>query len=1049
MKRKNILLGSVGIIATAAAFIFAPTGSEKGKYSQQDLSGFERKSAKESQEWLKARFTDHLTGQPMTKQRIEEISQAIALLPRAKSGGVTFVERGPDNIGGRTRAIQIDRTVPNRIWAGGVSGGLFRSDNGANNWQYIASYEGVGSPNISSMAQFSDGTLFVATGSLHEPGLFAGNGVWYTTDEGATWTIVPGTGSFDRVTEIFAPLNSTKLYLATPAGLKTWSPGDASLTSVSVGSSSTAACKAMSATEDGQIMIVAMTGSSKTHVSTDGGQTWTEKTSQTTTTFGRVEYAISHEANTSGNYSMYAVFVNTAGNFQKAYQSKDSGNTWTEILDGLGAGGGQQNDLFRGQGTYDLITSVVPGNPGKLLVGGIDIWRWEEYQSTGTLNKLTLWNASPTSSKYAHADQHEMKWDGNKLYIGNDGGVGITTNIDGSWYPANRGYNITQFYGIAVNKHGHLLGGTQDNGTLYNNYQNSNWNDFKEVNGGDGFQCAISFFNPQVMFSTLYYGSTFRSGDEGQNFERDPSTGRGFIPTSPVYVGGTHPFHTVIRLGEYFDANSKDSVQLVARQTATAGTVVPVPSRATGNTISHTLTTNIYFGDTVLYDSGLSDPSAISIVDSITNTNVYLGLYSWAHLGTSGSGGTPPAVGDSLTYTVNGVLDTVLVKSVGTFTNYFTTNPSTGQAYNMGLDSVLYNIPWDTIQVQDPYQSWYVIYSTLYNGSIWGTRDALDLTKVPYATLPENKTSWGVIAKNLGTGTGSPHYAVDMKFSKDLNHLFVSVGSGNVIRIDSLGSIYSSESDFATKAFYSGTTPPTGVTVNSFTVGGNIEGLAVNPNDANDLLVFRGTQTMMRSNGNAAGTATFSPIGNISGASSPAVFDGIIDREDPNVLVVGTSHGAFYSENGGTSWTDASEGFTGTPVFTVLQNWRTWGEGNFRPGEIYVGTYGRGIWASSAYLNTDEITPNSTEKTAFKASLKAFPNPASTSSTVEFELNYASDIQVKVYNLSGREMLSTERKNVAAGTNTIPLNIKNLAKGTYIVRLKAGKDQLTTKIIKF
>ena len=37
-------------------------------------------------------------------------------------------ERGPNNRGGRTRAIMIDSTNHNRIWVGGVSGGLWRSE---------------------------------------------------------------------------------------------------------------------------------------------------------------------------------------------------------------------------------------------------------------------------------------------------------------------------------------------------------------------------------------------------------------------------------------------------------------------------------------------------------------------------------------------------------------------------------------------------------------------------------------------------------------------------------------------------------------------------------------------------------------------------------------------------------------------------------------------------------------------------------------------------------------------------------------------------------
>lgn len=93
-----------------------------------------------------------------------------------------------------------------------------------------------------------------------------------------------------------------------------------------------------------------------------------------------------------------------------------------------------------------------------------------------------------------HSDNHEMKWDNNnRLYIGNDGGIGISQDYGQSFYASNRGYNVTQFYGIAFDREGSVMGGAQDNGTLYNNHANNTYQEFREVLGGDGFECEISF----------------------------------------------------------------------------------------------------------------------------------------------------------------------------------------------------------------------------------------------------------------------------------------------------------------------------------------------------------------------------------------------------------------------------------------------------------------------------------------------------------------------------------------------------------------------------
>ena len=48
---------------------------------------------------------------------------------KAAISGITWEERGPNNVGGRTRVIMFDANdATNRtVWAGSVSGGLFKT----------------------------------------------------------------------------------------------------------------------------------------------------------------------------------------------------------------------------------------------------------------------------------------------------------------------------------------------------------------------------------------------------------------------------------------------------------------------------------------------------------------------------------------------------------------------------------------------------------------------------------------------------------------------------------------------------------------------------------------------------------------------------------------------------------------------------------------------------------------------------------------------------------------------------------------------------------
>lgn len=1032
MKRNNLILGAVGIIATAAVFVVSPWESvdSEGTYTQKTLSALTPHSATDAQLWMDARYIDPSTGERIDDKILRQIDASVSAMP--KSRAISFIEQGPDNIGGRTRAIQVDKLNSNVVWAGGVSGGLFKSEDQAATWDHVDAYDVLAIPFISSMCQFTNGILFVATGSNQESGSWGGDGVWYTQDQGLSWDVVPGTSSI-KVTEIVAPENGTTLWLATPSGLRSWNFGDASLTNVTAGPG---ACVSLKCSDNGQIFVAAF-GSNKTWVSNDFGGSFSDHSGTGATEVpqggSRIEYAVSTGLNSLGNYTLYAVRTNS--NLLGMNVSHDNGTTWTEFI---GASGTPSSlDIYRDQGGYNTVVSVTPSNTEKILIGGIDIWKWEQTSSTpvsGGFEKLTQWFLNPTSPKYAHADNHEMKWSGNRMYLGNDGGIGVTNNPDENWYPSNRGYNVTQYYGIAFDAHGGVMGGAQDNGTTFNDHSLSTWKEFREVSGGDGFQCEISFFNRDVLFSTSQFGVALRSSDRGQtmNFFVPDSTGF----AAPFGVSATeHPFHTRIFLAEYFDTNSEDSVLFVADQTYAAGSDILIASKSTGDSILYNTPVSLYYDDTLNYLPGLS-VTEISVVNAITSQNVFLDLYPWVHYGTSGSGLIPPLVGDSLLVTFPSGEDTVVVGSVSTYTHYYGQNPANGQIWDMEIDSILFGISWNPIMVQDPYQSWYLMYVNSNGGELWGTRAALRFA----APDPQ----WGVVAQGIGGGSFGN---IDVEFSSDLNSLYITTGGSTIRRVDGLGSLYTSDPDFETKAFYN-TNPPTATTVTGFSAGIAAAGIAVNPSDADDILILGGFGTSKRSANATSAAPTFTNLGSI-GAPNPASYDAIIDRNDPNIIVVGTSHGVFVTENGGASWEDASAGFYGTPVYEVRQSWRDWGEGNFRPGEIYIGTFGRGIWSSSSVLSlNDDYSSGGTDGPSFNTNLISYPNPTNASTALSFELEASSDVNVRVYNLAGRLVKTINKKNMALGSQVIELDANDMASGTYIVKFTAGSVKETTKFMK-
>ena len=122
------IIGSVIVASVVGLIIATPEqDSNTAKYTKKDLSTIQDRTADEARLWLEARYIDEETGERITDEKLRLIEQDLRRLPSQKS--MAFYSMGPDNIGGRTRAIQVDRTWNDRMWAGGVSGGLFASYN--------------------------------------------------------------------------------------------------------------------------------------------------------------------------------------------------------------------------------------------------------------------------------------------------------------------------------------------------------------------------------------------------------------------------------------------------------------------------------------------------------------------------------------------------------------------------------------------------------------------------------------------------------------------------------------------------------------------------------------------------------------------------------------------------------------------------------------------------------------------------------------------------------------------------------------------------------
>lgn len=1032
MKRNSLLIGGVGVAAIAASlFLTNSFGSEvAAKYTKARESLGVEQDANDMKKWLNGRMMDVQTGQVITDDRLEEVMTNYRK-NMVKSVTVEWTEQGPDNIGGRTRAILVDHTSENIIWSGGVSGGLYRSLNGANTWSRVENFPG--NQFISSIEQDAGGNVYVATGSLDEA--WSGNGLYVSPDGGDTWELVPNTGNESRISRVAATQYSSTVYFTAQSGLKRYTYGGTVENVTAYGGNG---AKTLAYSMDGQVLVVAA-NNNQTWVSTDWGQTFTNQSGNgpddiSQSGYSRIEYAISSQKS-DGTYSIYA--ATTSSNNQGQWISLDNGETWHEHTPATPADITNGVIDYRNQGTYNSCVSFDPDDPERVIVGGIDLHEWKQQINnppSGGWNKISLWFVNPTSSLYAHADQHELKWDSNgKFYIGNDGGIGVSIDKAETFYPANRGYNITQFYHVGFDRNGSVIGGTQDNGSLYNDHTNSTYQEFKQVSGGDGFAAEISFFNPNVFFTSSQYNVLYRTADGGETMNN-------FSPNLPGYPavgesGGVHPFSTSFTFAEYYDENSEDSVVFIPRANYDAGDTVKVPSLATGDTIMYVTPTGLYFDDTLLYDPTLTTVE-YEVEDAITGNTYDLGANDFTPF-PSASQNYPPANGDTLEVFVPNGPDTIVVASSTPYDYYYGSNAGAGDTLDMGRDTFRLGISWDTLTVQDPYQSWFVMYTGANGGEVWGTRDA--------ARLSVANPRWVRLIEGIGNGfTGSnASPAPDWAFSEDLNHMFITTG-GAIYRLDSLGSVYTSDPDFEDKLnLDDGATATNAIMVQS----GAFESIGINPNNADDLVATQGFNgNVYRSSNATSASPSLSVVGSQGGL---AFYDIIIDRDDSDILMAATFNGVSLSEDGGATWTDVTDPTAdGTPCFEIRQSYRTWEEGNRRPGEVYVASYGRGIWSTDAVLNVQSQDQASTIKPESGISLEVYPNPSRYNSTLIVNLKENDNLEIQFFNISGRMVKRIEKTDAFIGRNEVVFSAEDLPQGTYLIRVQSGNQFETTKFMK-
>lgn len=452
------------------------------------------------------------------------VEQRLANIARWGPRGVTrtagidptsWIDRGPGNVGGRSRSILIDPTNTNRILGGSVSGGIWQSMDGGTSWSVVDDQL----PNLAICCMAIDpanpAVMYAGTGEGFFNGdAIGGAGIYKSTDGGASWQQIASTATWDNVCRIaVSPTNSSILlaarryggiYRSVNAG-STWTLRAGAQGSFQVAFHPTDGNKAVGH------MIDYDWGAGdwfhKAVYSTNGGFTWNTATSGLSQVFGfgsRIELAYAPS-------DPSIVYASCAAEGGKVWKSTDGGQSYTiQSIPGQSTG----------VSWYANPIWVDPTNPDLLVTGGFNFVKSVNGGATFTqISDGYIMTVQP------HVDLHAIVSDpgfdgvsNRRVYVATDGGIWKTDNIyaastSGGWQNLDAGYRTVQYYGAAGHApSGRIIGGTQDNGTLRLTEGSDTAN---LMFGGDGGFCAIDGSNPNYCYGEYIALQIVRSTDGG------------------------------------------------------------------------------------------------------------------------------------------------------------------------------------------------------------------------------------------------------------------------------------------------------------------------------------------------------------------------------------------------------------------------------------------------------------------------------------------------------------------------------------------------------
>ncbi|MCB0713730.1 MAG: hypothetical protein KDD67_15495 [Ignavibacteriae bacterium] len=505
-----------------------------------------------------------------------ELKKAIArrqeLKGKAALAGekLPWVQRGPGNVSGRSRAIALDPSDPsgNTWFVATVGGGVWKTTDAGGTWQDKSPEMITYTAMTIAIAESNPNVIYVGTGMGYgRVADITGSGVWKSTDRGESWFQLQSTaqgqvlGAINRL--IVDPSDENIVLLCSNNSFSHLfaNQGDPSkksgiFRSTDGGSSWSQVFNpvgVLPANTDNRIQqIIATPGNFNVQYaavnevgvlkSTDAGKTWSISANNFAlpsdigtpaggwTGLGGISVRTELAVSPTDPNRVYGAVERPSG-VADLFMSTDAGANWTLVNDNGGDpnwfnANGASGAVAYSAGWFDNTITISPYDENEVIVGGVNIYKItvDPATNTRTTVPLTWWTVNQQGIPVVHADHHflvtipvDASAKTYRIVDANDGGVALSTDAGVTWRQSAGGMQTSQFYGVDK-KPGEnaYIGGMQDNNSWFSPTNPDQFTPWNFAAGGDGCEAVWHYHDPNLMLVTQQYGNLLRSNNGGQ-----------------------------------------------------------------------------------------------------------------------------------------------------------------------------------------------------------------------------------------------------------------------------------------------------------------------------------------------------------------------------------------------------------------------------------------------------------------------------------------------------------------------------------------------------